>query len=97
MPISVNTYYGLTEPINIPEPVAQGDLFAPLQAAVQVDSMTRKMEEEEKSRVEAGEQGLLFRYKGFVPVPSLGLMEDNIFVSEAGVIAEQVNIFMNDV
>ena len=96
MTISVNTFYGLTEPFTIPELVAQGDLFAPLQAAVQVDSMTRKLEEEDKSRVEAGEQGLLFRYKGIVPVPSLVLMDDNITVSEAGVTAEQVNIFMNE-
>ena len=96
MSISVNTFYGLTEPITVPELVAQGDLFAPLQAAVQVDSMTRKMEEEDKARVEAGEKGLLFRYKGIVPIPSLGLMDDNITVTEAGVSAEQVNIFMNE-
>jgi hypothetical protein len=96
MSVSVNTYYGPTEPIAVPELVAQGDLFAPLQAAVQVDSMTRKMEEKDKARVEAGEQGLLFRYKGIVAIPSLGLMDDNITVSEAGVKAEQINIFMNE-
>ena len=39
--MSVNTCYGLTESIDIPALVAQGDLFAPLLAAVQVDSMTR--------------------------------------------------------
>ena len=58
--------------------------------------MTRKMEEEDKARVEAGEKGLLFRYKGIVPIPSLGLMDDNITVTEAGVSAEQENIFMNE-
>ena len=57
MKISVNTPYGLTEPIVIPSLVAQGDLFSPLQAAVQVDSMTRKLEEEDKTRVEEGEAG----------------------------------------
>ena len=87
MTVSVNTYYGPTEAIAVPELVAQGDIFVPLQAAVQVDSMTRKMEEEDKARVEAGEHaiGLLFRYKGIVPIPSLGLMDDNITASEAGV------------
>ena len=60
-----------------------------------MDSLTRKIEEEDKARVEAGEKGLLFRYKGFFPIPSLGLMDDNITVTEAGVNAEQVNIFMN--
>ena len=71
-------------------------MFAPLQAAVQVDSLTRKIEEEDKARVEAGEKGLLFRYKGVVPIPSLGLMDDNITVTEAGLNSEQVNIFMNE-
>ena len=50
MKISINTSYGLTEPVVIPALVAQGDLFAPLQAAVQVDSMTRKLKEQDRAR-----------------------------------------------
>ena len=64
-------------------------------AAVQVDSMTRKLEVEDRARVEAGDPGLLFRYKGNVPIPSLGLMDDNLTISEAGYKAEIVNTFMN--
>ena len=94
--MSVSTCYGFTEPIVLPCLVAQGDLFAPLQAAVQVDSMTRKLEDDDKARVEAGEPGLLYRYKGTVPIPSLGLMDDNLTVSNAGFKAEEVNIFMNE-
>ena len=82
--MSVNTPHGKTDPIIIPSLVAQGDLFSPLMAAVQVDSMARKLEEEDSARVEGGESGLLFRYKGTVPIPSLGLMDDNITVSDAG-------------
>ena len=55
MKMSINTSYGLTEPVVIPALVAQGDLFAPLQAAVQVDSMTRKLEEQDRAREEDGE------------------------------------------
>ena len=84
MKITVNTWYGTTEPIVIPSLVAQGDLFSPLEAAVQVDSMTRKLEEEDRARVEAGEPGLLYRYKGIIPIPSLGLMDDNLTLSETG-------------
>ena len=69
--ISVNTCYGVTEPILIPSLVAQGDMFSPLEAALQVDSITRKLEQEDKERVEEGVPGLLFRYKGIVPIPSL--------------------------
>ena len=65
-------------------------------AAVQVDSMARKLEDEDRARVEGGEPGLLFRYKGIVPIPSLGLMDDNITVSNAGHKAEEVNVFMNE-
>ena len=82
--MSVNTPHGKTDPIIIPSLVARGDLFSPLMAAVQVDSMARKLEEEDSARVEGGESGLLFRYKGTVPIPSLGLMDDNITVSDAG-------------
>ena len=96
MKMSVNTPYGLTEPSVIPALVAQGDLFSLLQAAVQVDSMTRRLEEEDTARVKAGEAGLLFRYKGIVPIPSLGLMDDNLTVSDTGLKAEEVNIFMNE-
>ena len=71
MKISINTSYGLTEPMVIPALVAQGDLFSPLQAAVQVDSMTRRLEEQDMAREEAGESGLLYKCKGKVSIPSL--------------------------
>ena len=94
--ISVNTCYGVTEPILIPSLVAQGDMFSPLEAAVQVDSITRKLEQEDKERVEEGVPGLLFRYKGIVPIPSLGLMDDNLTIAEAEFGAEEINVFMNE-
>ena len=58
--------------------------------------MTRKLEEEDRGRVERGQPGLLYRYKGIVPIPNLGLMDDNLTVSETGHKAEQVNMFMNE-
>ena len=93
--ISVNTCYGLTENFSVTELIAQGDLIAPLMAAVQVDSLTRKLEEEDKERTEKGQPGLLHKYKDIVPIPSLGLMDDNLTISEAGYKAEQINTFMN--
>ena len=96
MNISINTSYGLTEPVVIPALVAQGDLFSPLQAAVQVDSMMRRLEEQDMAREEAGEPGLLYKYKGSVSIPSLRLMDDNLTVSEGGFKAEEINIFMNE-
>ena len=49
-----------------------------------------------KLLLEVGEPGLLYKYKGIVPIPSLGLMDDNLTVSEAGHKAEQLNVFMNE-
>ena len=69
--ISMNTCYGVTEAILIPSLVAQGDMFSQLEAAVQYDSITRTLEQEDKEIVEEGVPGLLFRYKGMVPIPSL--------------------------
>ena len=71
-------------------------MFSPLMAAVQVDSMNRKLEVEDRARVETGDPGLLYRYKGSVPIPSLGLVDANLTVSEAGYKAEVVNTFMNE-
>ena len=96
MKISVNTSYGLTEPMVIPTLVAQGDLFFPQQAAGQVDSMTRRLEEQDMTREEAGGSGLLYKYKGKVSIPSLGLMGDNLTVSETGFKAEEITTFMNE-
>ena len=73
-----------------------GSPVFPLMAAVQVDSMTRKLEVEDRARVEPGDPGLMFRFKGNVLIPSLGLMDDNLTISEAGYKAEVVNSFMNE-
>ena len=50
------------------------ETFSPLEAAVQVESMTRRLEEEDIARLEVGGPGLLFRYMGIVPILGLGLL-----------------------
>ena len=42
------------------------------------------------------EEELLFMSKRLVPIPGLGLMNDNLTVSEAGHKVEQVNAFLNE-
>ena len=48
--MSVSTPFGTTEQIKLDKNVAQGDLMAPLEAAVQVDSVARALEEEDQAR-----------------------------------------------
>ena len=94
--MSVNTFYGSTEKVLIPRLVAQGDLMAPLMAAVQVDSISRRLQEEDREREEEGRETLLYRYKGIVPIPSLGLMDDSAMLTEVGYKSEIVNVSMNE-
>ena len=94
--ISVNTLYGCTEKDNIPRLVAQGYLMAPLMAAVQVDSISRRLQHEDREREEEGRETLLYRYKGTVPIPSLGLMDDSAVISEVGYKSEIINVSMNE-
>ena len=53
------------------------------------------MKKPEQAREEAGESGLLYKYKGKVSIQSLGLIDDNLTVSEAGFKAKEINIFMD--
>ena len=94
--ISVNTFYGSTATVIIPKLVAQGDLMAPLMAAVQVDSISRRLQEEDREREEEGRETLLYRYKGIVPILSLGLMDDSAIITEVGYKSEIVNVSMNE-
>ena len=50
----------------------------------------------DREREEEGRETLLYRYKGTVPIPSLGLMDDSAIITEVGYKSEIVNISMND-
>ena len=56
----------------------------------------RVAEEEDRRREEEGREGLLYRYKGIVPIPSLGMMDDSVMLTERGFKAEIVNVAMNE-
>ena len=116
--VSVKTPYGPTESSVLPSIIGQGDLWAPLEAAIQVDSLgSRQLREEQEARggkqegrgqeegvgeeVGVGEEeegrggGVLYRYKGEVAIPILGLMDDMWAVTEEGVNANIMNAYIN--
>ena len=93
--MSVNTAFGKTKPVLLDQIVAQGDLMAPLEAAVQVDSIARSLEEEDEAREVEGRPGILYRYMDTVPIPILSLMDDCYVISQSGFKAEIINTFMN--
>ena len=75
--------------------MAQGDLKAPLEAAVKVDSVARALEEEDEASEVEGRPGILYRYMDTFPLPISSLMDDCFVISESGYKAEIINKFMN--
>ena len=83
----VKTPHGLTEEVVLDEVVLQGEVWGPILAANQVDTFGSEMLKEDYS--------FLFKYKGYVPIPLLGLIDDTISVNLAGHKATQMNSYIN--
>ena len=83
--MSVKTPYGLTERQVLKNIVLQGDTFGSILASVQVDSIGK----------ECVKEGYGYLYKKTLPVGFLGLVDDIIGVTEAGVQAQMMNSFIN--
>ena len=85
--VQVKTSFGLTEEVALEEVVLQGEVWGPSLAANQVDTFGKEMIEEDFS--------FMYRYKGYVPVPLLGQIDDIIGVTMAGYKAVQLNSYIN--
>ena len=85
--VRINTPSGITGETTMKEVVMQGDTWASIMAYVQCDSFSKEILEENASYI--------FKYKGYVPVGILGLIDDLIGVTEAGYRAQQMNAFIN--
>ena len=83
--MAVNTPDGPTDRKTIENSVLQGDVFGSLMASVQVDSIGK----------ECAAAGYGYKYKNFIPVGMLGLVDDTICISEAGFKAQMLNVFFN--
>ena len=84
--VRVKTSFGLTEEVVLDEVVLQGEVWGPSLAANQVDTFGKEMIEEDFS--------FMYRYKGYVPVPLLGQIDDIIGVTMAGYKAVQQNSYI---
>ena len=74
--IAVKTPVGLTKRVDVEKIVAQGEVMSPLKCTVMVDSISQ-----------AHVQNLaenLYRYKDSVAIPPLGMVDDQICVSNCG-------------
>ena len=80
--VRVKTIYGLTEEVHLEEVVLQGEVWGPSLAANQVEMLNENY-------------SFMYRYKGFVPVPVLGQINDVIGVTLPGYKASQINSYIN--
>ena len=83
--VKVKTSFGLTEEMVLDEVVLQGEVWGPSLASNQVDMFGKDMLEE----------NFVYKYKGYIPVPILGQIDDTIGVTLAGFEAAQMNSYMN--
>ena len=83
--MAVKTPSGLTHRQTIKNSVLQGDTFGSILASVQVDSIGK----------ECMAEGHAYLYKNILPVGFLGLVDDIIGITEAGIAAQKMNAFIN--
>ena len=83
--MAVKTPSGLTERQTIRNCVLQGETWGSILASVQVDSIGK----------ECLKEGHSYLYKEILPVGFLGLVDDIIGVTQAGVEAQKLNAFIN--
>ena len=84
--MAVKTPSGLTERQTVRNIVLQGDTWGSILASVQVDTISKAVEE----------AGLGYMYKDSLPISLLGLVDDLIGVTEAGYKAVQLNALINE-
>ena len=83
--MAVKTPSGLTDRQVIKNCVLQGDTFGSILSSVQVDNIGK----------ECIAEGHTYLYKDLLPVGFLGLVDDIIGVTEAGIAAQKLNAFIN--
>ena len=74
--VAVKTPVGLTKRLDLHKVVAQGEVISPLKCTISVDAIAESQVENLSDH--------LYNYKGSVPIPPLGMVDDQICVSHCG-------------
>lgn len=74
--VAVKTPVGMTKRVDVQKVVAQGEVISPLKCTISVDSIAEAHTENLADH--------LYNYKGQVPIPPLGMVDDQICVSHCG-------------
>ena len=84
--VAINTPAGLTERTVIRKNIMQGEVTGPGQCSNQIDTFGKECLDQSK---------LLYKYKGDLGVPPLGMVDDVLAVSRCGVESVEMNAFLN--
>ena len=74
--IAIKTPLGLTKRVDVVKAVAQGEIPSPLKCTVTVDSISEEHTENLREH--------LYEYKGTVAIPPLGMVDDQVGISNCG-------------
>ena len=74
--IAIKTPLGLTKRVDVVKAVAQGEIPSPLKCTVTVDSISEEHTENLSEH--------LYEYKGTVAIPPLGMVDDQVGISNCG-------------
>ena len=74
--IAIKTPLGLTKRVDVDKAVAQGEIPCPLKCTVTVDSISEEHTENLREH--------LYEYKGTVAIPPLGMVDDQVGISNCG-------------
>ena len=84
--VSVKTPEDTTKRVTIDNLVMQGEVMAPLECSVSVDTFGKECQNEEK---------YLFYYRDHVGIPSLAMIDDLVNISDCGLEAVKLNAYIN--
>ena len=84
--VAVKTPEDITERVTIEDLILQGEVMAPLECSVSVDSFGKECQKEEK---------YLFYYRDYVGIPSLAMIDDLVNISDCGLEAVKLNAYIN--
>ena len=84
--VAVKTPNDITERVLIEDIIMQGEVMAPLECSVSVDTFGKECQDEEK---------YLFYYRDKVGVPSLSMVDDLVNISDCGLESVKLNAFIN--
>ena len=84
--IRVKTPAGISDVRNVRNNICQGDLWGSVQCGVMVDGFGKDSLAAELEP---------YKYKGKVPVPLLGMVDDILSITESGYKTRRMNAFLN--